>query len=99
MIAGGLSVAEIAKRLHLAATTIKTHVQSLHKRESIETTWPSCSPPWLSATGSDAKSVGASRIGTHGRPLPHRPNQSRPADPLPDDLAEAIAKITNGHTH
>jgi transposase len=53
MIAEGLSVAEIAKRFHFAASIIKTHVQNLHKRA---------------------------------------------ADPLPEDLAEAIAKITNGLT-
>jgi len=32
MIAEGLSVPEIAKRLHLAASTIKTHVQNLYDK-------------------------------------------------------------------
>jgi|HubBroStandDraft_3_1064219.scaffolds.fasta_scaffold01446_3 DNA-directed RNA polymerase specialized sigma24 family protein len=42
MIAEGLSVAEIAKRFHLAASTIKTHVQTC--TNAPQTRYPRTSP-------------------------------------------------------
>ena len=65
----------------------------------------SCSPRWPSATGSRPKPVGASR-NSSAPPAATAPSQIKAgrqtltaADPLPDDLAEALAKIRGAGAH
>ena len=62
------------------------------------------SPPWPSVTGLNPNRLEHQEIRPHRTPLPHRHHQAgrhtfTAADPLPDDLAEALAKIYGPGAH